>query len=132
MPKKAMVTLTEQMLYILMSLRDGPKFGIEMTEIIRKRTNNRIKIGPATLYTLLAKFEEALYIIEVDKDQPGRKRTYALTKRGVKAYVDEIKRLQANVKDARDLEEELAAQEKRKTVPIISSKSERYRNPGQQ
>ena len=127
MPKRSLDTLTEPMFYILMSLRDGPKFGISMTNHIKKRTDGRVKIGPATLYTLLAKFEEVGYIVEVDKDQPGRKRSYALTKRGVKAYVDEIKRLQANVKDARSVEEELA----NSSIKYKDKVVDKYRNPGQ-
>ncbi|MBR2802761.1 MAG: PadR family transcriptional regulator [Erysipelotrichaceae bacterium] len=133
MPKKALGSLTEQMLYILMAFRDGPKCGTEISNLIKEKTGKRISIGPSTLYTLLAKFEEADYIIEIDKEQPGRKRTYALTKKGLNAYAEEVRRLQACLKDARSTEEALAQRAKTEKNAHSSNDlkmEEKYRNPG--
>ena len=98
MPKKSMDTLTESMFYVLMALMDGPKCGIDIAAFIEKRTRGRIQMGPATLYTLLAKFEKEKYIRETAVE--GRKRTYEITGKGFEAYRDELKRLKQCVLDA--------------------------------
>lgn len=129
MPKKSLISLTEQMLYILMSIRNGSKCGTEMVMYIKEISNKRIKIGPATLYTLLAKFLDAGYIIEVAKEeQTGRKRSYALSKLGLKAYADEIKRLQSCLKDARYLEANIVNLNNGSNKKVKANN--KYRNPG--
>lgn len=98
MPKKSMDILTESMFYVLMALQYGPKCGIDITDFIEKRTKGRLKVGPATLYTLLGKFEKEKYIREVSVE--GRKRTYQVTEMGKKAYQEELARLKQCVRDA--------------------------------
>ena len=98
MPKKSMDTLTESMFYVLMALMDGPKCGIDIAAFIEKRTRGRIQMGPATLYTLLGKFEKEKYIRETAVE--GRKRTYEITGKGFEAYREELKRLKQCVIDA--------------------------------
>ncbi len=98
MPKKTMVTLTESMFYVLMALRRGQMCGIDVAEFIRRRTGGELKIGPATLYTILGKFEKEKYIIQVS--QEGRKRTYAITPKGSAAYDAEVLRLRRCLEDA--------------------------------
>lgn len=98
MPKKSMDTLTESMFYVLMALMDGPKCGIDIAAFIEKRTRGRIQMGPATLYTLLGKFEKEKYIRETAVE--GRKRTYEITGKGFEAYREELKRLKQCVMDA--------------------------------
>ena len=100
MPKKAMELLTESMFYVLMSLTDVPRCGIDIAEAIEKRTRGRVKLGPATLYTVLAKFEQEKYIKEVKVE--GRRRTYAITERGREAYREEVDRLRACLQDAEE------------------------------
>lgn len=77
MPKKAMELLTESMFYVLMALGQAPMCGIDAAAFIERRTGGRVRIGPATLYTILAKFEREGYIRETAVE--GRKRTYAIT-----------------------------------------------------
>ena len=98
MPKKSMETLTETMFYVLMAFSCGEMCGISVADYIEKRTAGRVILGPATLYTILAKFESEGYIAETRVE--GRKRTYAITDRGRKAYEDELKRLQQCIADA--------------------------------
>ena len=100
MPRKAMDTLTESMFYVLMALMQGPMCGIDIAEFIDRRTANRLQIGPATLYTILGKFEKEKYIEETEVD--GRKRTYRLTAKGSEAYRTELERLRACVSDAEE------------------------------
>ncbi len=98
MPKKALESLTESMFYVLMAFGGGPKCGIDVSEFIERKTAGRCKLGPATLYTILAKFEKERYIKEIAVD--GRKRTYEITEKGLTAYREEVARLQHCVADA--------------------------------
>ncbi len=98
MPKKALENLTESMFYVLMALNHAPMCGIEIAAFIEQRTEKAIRIGPATLYTLLAKFEKEKYIREIEVD--GRRRTYQITEKGTKAYSDEVARLKRCIADA--------------------------------
>lgn len=98
MPKKSMDTLTESMFYVLMALMDGARCGIDIADFIEKRTKGRVQMGPATLYTILGKFEKEKYIRETAVE--GRKRTYEITGKGFEAYREELKRLKQCVLDA--------------------------------
>jgi DNA-binding PadR family transcriptional regulator len=55
-------------------------------------------MGPATLYTVIGKFEKEKYIKEVQVD--GRKRTYQITDKGRRSYEEELNRLRQCVVDA--------------------------------
>lgn len=98
MPKKAMEMLTESMFYVLMAFTKGDMCGIDIVDFISRRTKGRVQMGPATLYTILGKFEKESYIEEVSVE--GRKRTYRITSLGRKAYHDELIRLKQCVTDA--------------------------------
>ena len=71
-----------------------------MADYIEKRKKGRVLIGPATLYTLLGKFEKEKWIQEIEVE--GRKRTYRITEKGRSAYEQEVVRLQQCVQDAKD------------------------------
>lgn len=98
MAGKSLELLTESMFYVLMALLGGEHCGTEITADVERRTGGRLKIGPGTLYTILAKFEEVGYIEETRVE--GRKRTYQMTSRGRAAYRDELERLRQCVRDA--------------------------------
>ncbi len=98
MPKKMLSLLTESMFYLLMAFCQGEMCGIDAAAWIEQKTKGRMRIGPATLYTILAKFENEQYIREVEVD--GRKRTYEITEKGRKAYQDEVERLKLCLRDA--------------------------------
>lgn len=98
MPRRAMESLTESMFYVLMAFEQGEMCGIDVADYVEERTSGRLQLGPATLYTILAKFEKEKYIREVSVE--GRKRTYALTERGAQAYEAELERLYQCIADA--------------------------------
>lgn len=98
MPKKAMDILTESMFYILMALCRGEMCGTDAAAFVEERTRGRVQLGPATLYTVLGKFEKEKYIKEVRVE--GRKRTYRITDKGRKAFEEELARLKQCVADA--------------------------------
>ena len=103
MPKKAMDVLTESMFYVLMAFHSGPMCGIDIAEEIERCTNGRLRIGPATLYTILGKFEKENYIEEISVE--GRKRTYQITEIGRAAYREELARLRRCMEDAERVKE---------------------------
>lgn len=100
-----MESLTESMFYVLMALCQGPMCGIDAASAIERRTRGRVQLGPATLYTILGKFEKEQYIQEIEV--AGRKRTYRITEKGRRAYRAELERLRQCVADAAEQEEEL-------------------------
>ena len=102
MARKTMETLTEAMFYVLMALRSKPMCGIEIASTIDALTEDRVNIGPATLYTVLGRFEKEGYIEEIEVS--GRKRTYQITQTGLTAYQEELDRLNRCLLDAQKLE----------------------------
>ena len=97
MGRKTLETLTESMFYALMALLHQPRCGTEIADFVSAITQNRVRLGPGTLYTILAKFEEECLIRETAVE--GRKRTYAITDRGRALFRQELSRLRLCVAD---------------------------------
>ena len=97
MPKHALESLTETMFYVLMALYREEKCGIDIAAWIEAQTRGRLILGPATLYTILAKFEKEKLIRDTKVE--GRKRTYAITDSGRQAYREELSRLRRCLED---------------------------------
>lgn len=122
MPKSSMEVLTETMFYVLMAFQKGEMCGIEIAEYLERLTEQRIQIGPATLYTILAKFEKEKIICEVRVE--GRKRTYQITEKGIQVYEAEVRRLQKCLEDARKaIETEVVLDEEKETNSQITTLS---------
>ena len=98
MPKKAMDILTESMFYVLMALCQENMCGADAATFVENRTHGRVLLGPATLYTVLGKFEKEKYIKEIQVE--GRKRTYRITDKGRRAFAEELDRLRQCVADS--------------------------------
>ena len=98
MAKKSLEVLTETMFYVLMAFQRQEMCGVDIVQFIGERTKRRVSIGPGTLYTILAKFEEEKLIEETAVD--GRKRTYRITEKGRELYAEEVARLRACIADA--------------------------------
>ena len=98
MPKKPLELLTESMFYVLMALTDGPKCGIDIGAFAEQRSRGAVRLGPATLYTILGKFEQENFIAETEVE--GRRRTYRITQTGRRAYENELTRLRRCLADA--------------------------------
>lgn len=98
MPKKSMELLTESMFYVLLALRREPMCGIDVADTIERYSHGRLQMGPATLYTILSKFEGEKLIEEIAVE--GRKRTYAITPKGIAAFDAEVERLRRCLWDA--------------------------------
>ena len=100
MPKKALDGLTESMFYVLMAFLQEERCGTDVAAYVEQRTHGRLRLGPGTLYTLLGKFQEEHLIEETQVE--GRKRTYRLTDKGREAYLEELERLRACVRDGEE------------------------------
>ena len=62
-------------------------------------SNNRVMVGPGTLYTLLSSFAAAGLIRETNVD--GRKRSYVINDRGIQLLQTEYTRMHFLVDDYR-------------------------------
>ena len=100
MAREKFQTLTEQMFYILLCLRQECCGTDIMTEVNRM-TCGRVSVGPGTLYNLLESFLEAGMIAGTKVE--GRKRSYLITTAGQKALEDEYRRLLTLAEDYRRL-----------------------------
>lgn len=100
MPREKFQTLTEQMFYILLCLRETC-CSADIMEQVRAITNGRVAVGPGTLYHLLNSFVGAGMIEEVDTASGGRRRSYRLTAAGRRALAQEFDRLNRQAADYR-------------------------------
>lgn len=91
-------TLTEQMFYVLLCLREE-RCGADVLALVRRMTDDRVSIGSGTLYDLLEQFTREGFIEETKLE--GRRRSYRLTSRGEALLQGEYRRLQAQIADLR-------------------------------
>ena len=96
MAREQFQSLSEQMYYILLALWE-PQCGADISRRGSALSGQRIQVGPGTLYTLLARFEEQQIILETGSQ--GRRRYYVITDKGKAMVRAEYTRLQALVKD---------------------------------
>ena len=109
MSKEPLKVLTESMFYVLLSLLRQDRCGTEIVQYVDDTTAGRVSLGPGTLYTILAKFEEEGLIRETEIQ--GRKRSYQITEAGRAAFREELARLRTCVEDGEE-ESAWAEQEK--------------------
>ena len=98
MPVKDRGPLTEAMFYILMVLSRDDVCGTEISAAVAQITQGRVRLGPGTLYTLLAKFLDEGLMTETGTS--GRKRTYGITPKGLAVYERELERMRQCLRDA--------------------------------
>ena len=94
MPREKFKTLTEQMFYILLCLKDEC-YGIDIFDKIARLTQGQVTVGSGTMYTLLEQFLDAGMIREVKVE--GRRRSYILTSKGKEMLKAETQRLRMQV-----------------------------------
>ena len=102
MAREKFQTLTEQMFYILLCLRQE-RCGADVMAWISETTHQRVAVGPGTLYNLLEQFLQAGYIRETKVE--GRKRSYVITPAGQDALEAEVRRLRTLAADYERLAE---------------------------
>ena len=100
MPREKFHTLTEQMFYVLLCLKDEC-CGMDILDKVPAMTNRRVNVGSGTLYNLLEQFLEAKMIEETKVE--GRRRSYILTQQGRDRLEQEYRRICAQAEDYRKL-----------------------------
>lgn len=95
-----LLPLTPAVFHILLALVDGEKHGYAIMQEVTKVSENRVKMGPGTLYGSIKRMLEAGLIREAgeraESESDERRRYYALTDFGghvVRAEADRIMRL---------------------------------------
>ena len=89
-------TLTEQMFYTLLCLKDEC-YGMDILDRVPAMTKQRVNVGSGTLYTLLEQFLDAGMIRETKVE--GRRRSYILTDKGREMLEKECARITAQLAD---------------------------------
>ncbi len=98
MPRLKFQTLTEQMFYVLLCLRQE-MCGMDILDRVPEMTRGRVHVGSGTLYNLLEEFVRMGFICEMSAH--GRKRTYQLTAAGGALLQKEYERICAQAQDYR-------------------------------
>lgn len=98
MPRLKFQTLTEQMFYVLLCLRED-RCGMDILDLVPEMTRGRVHVGSGTLYNLLEQFLQMEFIRETGSF--GRKRTYRLTRHGEYVLKKEYERILAQAQDYR-------------------------------
>lgn len=98
MAREKFQTLTEQMYYILLCLREE-HYGGEVAELVREWTDGSVVIGPGTMYGLLETFQTE-GLIRLTKTE-GRRRSYRITDKGNAMLEAEYRRLLRLTEDFR-------------------------------
>ena len=105
MARKKLDTLTEQMYYVLLSLR-RERHGYGIMQDIAAITGGRVKVGAGTLYALLERFERDGLILRTRTEE--KRKYYRLTPEGERLLQTEYERIR---RQAADLERVLREEE---------------------
>lgn len=89
-------TLSEQMFYVLLCLREE-RCGIDILDQVPSMTDGRVRVGSGTLYNLLEQFLEEGFIVETKVE--GRRRSYVITTQGQQVLDQEYARICAQARD---------------------------------
>ena len=96
MPRAKFQTLTEQMFYILLCLKNEC-CGMDIMDRIPAMTAGRVNVGSGTLYNLLEQFQQEGMIRETRVE--GRRRSYILTPKGMEVLETEYQRIKWQMND---------------------------------
>ncbi len=96
MAREQLQTLTEPMYYILLALMEEC-CGVDIMERVKTISKGRVKVGPGTLYAMLARFEEGGIVRKTAEE--GRRKSYIITDTGIEMVREEFVRLQTMIED---------------------------------
>jgi DNA-binding PadR family transcriptional regulator len=101
-----MTPLTPVALQILLALGDGERHGYAITADIAERTGNQLVVQPGNLYRTLRTLLDSGLIVESSRRPAAdlddeRRRYYRITPAGRGAAEQEVRRLEAIVRQAR-------------------------------
>ncbi|SRR5258708_21032749 len=103
---ESMLPLTPAVFHILLALADGERHGYSIMQEITIQTDEKLHIGPTTLYRSIKRLLEDGLIVEVDeRPDPNlddeRRRYYRLTTFGQRVIMAELQRLEQALRVAR-------------------------------
>ena len=93
---------SKAMYYVLLALLH-PNHGYQLMNEIEEVSKGRVKMGPGTLYGVLARLQKDNLIIVLNDD--GRRKTYSITTDGISALKKEYERLNDMVDDGAIIKE---------------------------
>lgn len=93
--------LTDSTYYILLTLVE-PIHGYAIMQKVQEISKGQMIIGPASLYTILKKLQDAKYI-ELLEDDEERRKTYTLIAKGKKILTNDISRRIAMVEQGKEV-----------------------------
>ena len=99
--RKRLETLTEQMFYVLLALRQE-RHGYGVMQTVEQLSGGRLQVGAGTLYALLERFQRDGYLTLTRAE--GKRKYYRLTPTGEEALFEEYQRLR---RQAADMEQAL-------------------------
>lgn len=85
--------LTEAVFYILLALH-RPMHGYGIMQFVKEISNNRVNLGPGTLYGAISTMLNKGWIKALENKKATRKKEYEITELGRNIVLDEIKRLE--------------------------------------
>jgi DNA-binding PadR family transcriptional regulator len=88
---KATNPLTPQIFYILLALATKERHGYDIMKQVQIDSNNKVKLGPGTLYGAIKRMLEDKLIKELDTEETRRK-YYQLTEKGRSIFLNELQR----------------------------------------
>ncbi len=91
--------LTEATYYTMLCLVE-PRHGYGIMQEVRRISQGAVKLGPGTLYGVLATLEKQELIVRDSEER--RRKNYILTIKGRLVLADQITRLETMVRNARD------------------------------
>ncbi len=92
--------LTEAVFYILMALHK-PMHGYGIMQFVKDVSNNRVSLGPGTLYGAINTLLTKGWIKAIFNGGDSRKKEYEITPEGRRIVTDELARLQELVDTGR-------------------------------
>jgi DNA-binding PadR family transcriptional regulator len=103
MPKRKLDPLPAAAFQILLSLSDQDLHGYGIMRQVAEQTEDRMRLGPGTLYGSIQSLLEENLIKEIDgpEDDDQRRRCYRLTSAGLKVARAEAERLAGLLRVAR-------------------------------
>lgn len=101
MSREQLQRLSEPMFYLLLSVIDE-NHGYAMMQDIRMLSNDRVKVGTGTLYSLISRFEQSGHIKKTREEE--RKKYYQITNLGITLLKEEYKNLKQQVIDGKRIE----------------------------
>jgi DNA-binding PadR family transcriptional regulator len=98
--------MTEAAFHVLLALADGEKHGYAIKKEVSRRTGDKVRLGPGTLYGIIKRLLLDGMVIESDgRPDPAlddeRRRYYRLTRLGEQVAIAEANRMQDLIDTAR-------------------------------